>query len=268
MAKSKIYAVVCGVKPGIYDSWYGEDGAEVQVKGFSNALYKGFKTLSEAEKWYGDHRAKSRSSSKNKGAKRLSTKPASKVKMKSKTVKDLMSDNQPEDLAKTRKVIIYTDGGCSNNPGPGGYGVVCLRGKRRKEFLGGFRKTTNNRMELLACITALQSLKSKHSVIIYSDSKYVVNGINKGWADKWKANGWMRTKTEKAENVDLWSKLLKLYDKHKVEFRWIKGHAGNPENERCDTLAMRAMSKKGLPPDRNYEAGMTQQVVNSSYNYD
>ena len=259
MAKNKIYVVVRGVNPGIYDSWYGEGGAEAQVKGFPNARYKGFKTLSEAEEWYVNNGAMSPSSPKNKRAKRCETKPASKDK--SKTVRGLISDKQTEDLSKDRKIVFYTDGGCANNPGPGGYGVVYLRGNKRKEFLGGFRKTTNNRMELLACIAALQSLQSKHSVIIYSDSKYVVNGINKGWADKWKANGWMRTKTEKAENVDLWSELLKLYDKHNVQFKWVKGHAGNPENERCDTLAMRAMSKKGLPPDRNYEAGKTQQVA-------
>ena len=101
-------------------------------------------------------------------------------------------------------------------------------------------------------------MRAKHSVTIYSDSQYVVNGINKGWAEKWHANDWMRTKKDKAENVDLWSELLKLCDKHKVKFEWIKGHAGNPDNERCDELAMEAMSKKKLPPDSNYEEGETQ----------
>ena len=253
MAKNKIYVVVRGTNPGIYDSWYGEDGAEAQVKGFPNALYKGFKTLIEAEEWYHNNNGKLPASSKKEGAYISKTNTAVTVNQKSNTVRDLINENQADVLPNTRKVVFYTDGGCSNNPGAGGYGVVCLRGNKRKELSGGFRKTTNNRMEMMACIVALRSLKSKHSVIIYSDSKYVVEGINKGWADKWKVNGWMRTKTEKAVNVDLWSELLNLYDKHNVKFKWVKGHAGNPENERCDKLALRAMSKKGLPPDINYE---------------
>jgi len=268
MAKNKFYAVVHGSKPGIYASWYGEDGAEAQVKGFPNALHKGFKTLSEAEEWYSKNRDKPSSASKNKRAKCFKTKPTTQVKSKSKTVRELTSENQTEGLSKTRRVVIYTDGGCINNPGTGGYGVVYLRGRKRKEMSGGFRKTTNNRMELMACIVALRYLKSKRSVTIYSDSKYVVDGIDKGWANKWKVKGWKRTKTEKAENVDLWSELLELCDKHKVKFKWVKGHVGNPENERCDNLAMRAMSKKGLPPDRNYEAGKTQLVLKKPSIYD
>jgi len=261
MTKNKFYAVVRGTKPGIYDSWYGEDGVEVQVKGFPNALYKGFKTRTEAEEWYSKSRDMPPSSSKNKGAKRFKTKPVMQVKSESKTVRSIISENQTEDLSKVPKIVIYTDGGCSNNPGQGGYGVVFVRGNMRKEYSGGFRKTTNNRMELMACIIALQALRSRHSATIYSDSKYVVDSIEKGWAEKWKTNDWMRTRTEKAENVDLWSELLKLCAQHKVAFKWVKGHAGNPENERCDNLAMRAMSKKGLPPDRNYEEGKTQVVL-------
>ena len=258
MTKNKFYAVVRGTKPGICNSWYGEDGAEFQVNGFPNALHKGFKTRTEAEEWYAKNSDMLYSPSENKVAKHFKTKPVPQVQSEPKTVRSMMSDNRTEDLSKLRKVVIYTDGGCSNNPGPGGYGVVCVRGKNRKEYSGGFRKTTNNRMELMACIVALRSLKSKRSVTVYSDSKYVVDGFNKGWAERWKENNWMRTKTDKAENVDLWSELLELSDQHKVTFKWVKGHAGNPENERCDKLALKAMAKKGLPPDSNYEEGRTQ----------
>jgi len=256
MTKNKFYVIVRGRKPGLYDSWYGEDGAEAQVNGFPNALHKGFKTLSEAKEWYLKHR--DTSSSTDKTAKPIRTKSGIQVQSEPKSIRNMMSDNRTEDLSKLRKIVIYTDGGCSNNPGPGGYGVVCVRGKNRKELSGGFRRTTNNRMELMACIVALRSLKSKHAVTVYSDSKYVVDGINQGWAERWKAKGWMRTKTDKAENVDLWSELLELCNKHKIMFKWVRGHAGNPENERCDKLALSAMSKKGLPPDRSYEQGKTQ----------
>ena len=257
MIKNKFYAVVRGIKPGIYDSWFGEDGAEEQVKGFPKALFKGFKTRTEAEEWYAKKGDMPSLSSKNKGAKRFKTKPVTQGKSASKAERSIMSESQTEDVSKIREIVIYTDGGCINNPGPGGYGVVCVSGNMRKEYSGGFRMTTNNRMELMACIVALQTLRSRYSATIYSDSKYVVDGINKGWAEKWKRNGWMRNKTEKAENVDLWSELLELCEKHTVTFKWVKGHAGNPENERCDKLAMKAMSKKGLPPDRNYEEGKT-----------
>ena len=257
MIKNKFYAVVRGIEPGIYDSWFGEDGAEEQVKGFPKALFKGFKTRTEAEEWYVKKGDMPSPSSKNTGAKRIKTKPVAQGKAASKAERSIMSESQTGDVSKIREIVIYTDGGCSNNPGAGGYGVVCVSGNMRKEYSGGFRKTTNNRMELMACIVGLRSLKSKRSVTIYSDSKYVVDGIEKGWAERWKAHDWMRTRTEKAENADLWSGLLELCEKHEIIFKWVKGHAGNPENERCDKLAMKAMSKKGLPPDSNYEAGKT-----------
>ena len=172
-----------------------------------------------------------------------------------------MGKSQTEDVSNVREVVIYTDGGCINNPGPGGYGVVCVSGNTRKEYSGGFRMTTNNRMELMACIVALQALRSRYPARIYSDSQYVVDGINKGWAERWKARDWMRNKMEKAENVDLWSALLELCEKHTVTFKWVKGHAGNQENERCDELAGKAMSRKGLPADRNYEEGKTKKSL-------
>ncbi len=135
-------------------------------------------------------------------------------------------------------VIIYTDGACSGNPGPGGYGAILLYGQHKKELSGGEANTTNNRMELMGVITALKALKRPCSVQLYTDSQYVVNAIEKGWAKKWQANGWMRNKTEKAMNPDLWQQLLELLSVHQVRFHWVKGHGDNPYNNRCDELAV------------------------------
>ncbi len=167
-----------------------------------------------------------------------------------------------------KDVIIYTDGACRGNPGPGGYGVVLLYKDKdkthRKELSKGFKLTTNNRMELLACIAGLEKLKYPCSVTIYSDSKYVVDAVCKGWAKKWRANGWKRNKTDFAENTDLWARLLELCEKHKVEFVWVKGHFGNPENERCDKLAVKAASQDKLDIDINYETGKTKEGQHDS----
>lgn len=151
------------------------------------------------------------------------------------------------------EVTIYTDGSSLGNPGPGGYGVVLKAGTHRKELSGGFRKTTNNRMELLGVIEGLKSLKQPCKVTLYSDSKYIVDAVNQGWARRWKANHWKRNKREKALNPDLWKTLLDLLDEHQVEFVWVKGHANNAENNRCDRLAVAAASKPNLPPDSGYE---------------
>lgn len=148
-----------------------------------------------------------------------------------------------------KEVAIYTDGACLGNPGPGGYGVVLLYRGHRKEFSAGFRDTTNNRMEILAAIIGLESLKEKCRVTLYTDSQYVVNSIEKGWSKKWRANGWMRNNIEPALNADLWARLLKLCEVHDVNFVWVRGHAGNPENERCDQLAVDAAKQPDLPPD-------------------
>ena len=137
-----------------------------------------------------------------------------------------------------KTVDIYSDGACSGNPGPGGWGAILRYGKYEREMSGGERQTTNNRMELLAIISALQALNEPCKVFIHSDSKYVIDAVVQGWAKKWKANGWMRNKKDKALNVDLWKQLLELLDKHQVEFEWIKGHSGPPENERCDQMAV------------------------------
>jgi len=153
------------------------------------------------------------------------------------------------------EVTIYTDGACLGNPGPGGYGVVMLASGKRKEISGGFRLTTNNRMEIMAVIVALSALKRSCRVTLYSDSQYLVNALSRGWVYKWRAQGWKRNRKEKAQNVDLWEELLALLDRHQVEFRWLKGHDENPENERCDFLARQAAEQPNLPPDVGYEAG-------------
>lgn len=157
-------------------------------------------------------------------------------------------------MTQTKYVVIYTDGACFDNPGTGGYGIVLIHGSRRKELSGGYRRTTNNRMELLAAIEALAALKQPCRVTLLSDSKYVVDAIEKGWAEKWQANGWKRNKRDRAENPDLWARLLTLCKEHDVTFRWVKGHANDPENERCDELAKAAARQPDLPADEGYES--------------
>ncbi len=152
------------------------------------------------------------------------------------------------------RVTIYTDGSAIGNPGPGGYGVVMFTGDSCKELSGGFRHTTNNRMEILAAIKALEALNRPCQVTLHSDSRYVVDAIAKGWARKWRAKGWMRNKTESALNPDLWERLLALVEKHDVDFRWVRGHTGVTENERADRLAVSAAQGADLPPDEVYEA--------------
>jgi len=136
-----------------------------------------------------------------------------------------------------KKIEIFTDGACSGNPGPGGYGAILKYGSQIKELSQGYKLTTNNRMEMRALIAALHSLKEKCQLEIYSDSKYIVDAINNGWAKRWRANGWKRNEKEKALNPDLWSELLDLLDEHVVKISWVKGHAGDPKNERADRLA-------------------------------
>ena len=141
-----------------------------------------------------------------------------------------------------KEVTIYTDGACKGNPGLGGYGAVLIYKNHRKEISGSQKDTTNNRMELMAAIVALETLTMPCKVTLFSDSKYLVDGIEKGWAKKWKSNNWMRTKTEPALNSDLWERLLCAIERHDIIFSWVRGHAGNVENERCDQLAVGAMN--------------------------
>ena len=152
-----------------------------------------------------------------------------------------------------RHVIIHTDGSCLGNPGPGGYGVVLEHNGRERELSGGFRRTTNNRMEILAVIMGLETLTERCSVTVYSDSRYVVDAIEKGWAKRWQANGWMRNKRERAVNPDLWERLLTALEKHGVALRWVRGHAGNAGNVRADKLAVAAANGADLSHDEGFE---------------
>jgi ribonuclease HI len=252
-AKKKFYAVACGRTPGIYNKWYGEGGAEAQVKSFPDARYQGFATIKKAQVWLKEFNL---------------TKPVQpslfpELETSEPEPQEPDAGHASEKIdtrqeLKMGKVIIYTDGGCINNPGPGGYGAILMFGKKRQELSGGFRLTTNNRMELTACIEGLKLLKKPCSVILFSDSQYVVNGIKKGWAKRWRRKNWMRNQIQPAENADLWKQLLDLCDKHHVEFFWVKGHAGQPENERCDQLAKQAAADgKNQSKDIAFETGQT-----------
>lgn len=260
--KNTVYIVVRGLNPGIYRAWTGENGAARQVAGIPNAQYKGFPTLEAAAEWLAGLR----------GAGELREQVAALLEAEAaggrgSAPQDALDD--PEAQLALGKVVLFTDGGCDPNPGPGGYGAVLLfkdaQGQvHRRELSGGFRKTTNNRMELLACIEGLSALKRPSTarrlpVVLYSDSQYVVNGITKGWARRWRDRDWFRTKEERAENVDLWARLLALTEAQPVEFRWVKGHAGTEGNERCDALATEARQQPDLPADTVYEEGRTQE---------
>ncbi len=148
-----------------------------------------------------------------------------------------------------KTVEIYTDGACSGNPGPGGYGVILKSGSHQREISAGFRKTTNNRMELRAVIEGLRLLKEPCQVTVYSDSKYLVDAVQKGWARRWQKNNWYRNVREKALNTDLWTTLLEMLENHQVKFHWVRGHDGHPENERCDQLAVQATNGENLQND-------------------
>ncbi|MGB3075915.1 MAG: ribonuclease HI [Chitinophagales bacterium] len=153
---------------------------------------------------------------------------------------------------KLPTIYIYTDGACSGNPGPGGYGVILKSGNHEKELSEGFIKTTNNRMELMAVIKGLEALKINGSnVVVVSDSKYVVDAVKLGWLFNWEKKGW-----KKVKNPDLWQRLLALYKKHNVTFKWIRGHDGHFENERCDELAVNASQQSHLNLDLGYEGSL------------
>jgi ribonuclease HI len=239
-SKKKYYAVAVGKVPGIYTQWFGNGGAEQMIRGFRGAVYKGFATMEEARAFLQAH----------KGAKRISRPAAAKrVSPRIGPPAEPATASPPQ----AGQVVMYTDGGALNNPGPGGYGVIIIEGENSRELSRGYRHTTNNRMELMACIAGLGAFRSPRSVILHSDSQYVINGITKGWARKWKAKGWVKSNGEPAINPDLWDELLALCDKHDVTFRWVKGHAGIDGNERCDQLARQAASGRDLSIDIVYE---------------
>ncbi len=228
MAPKKYYAVVSGRKPGIYTSW---PEAQAQVNGWQGAKFKGFPTRKEAEVWLA-------SPTYSQSAKKT---PSS--------ARPTIASTSP----KTGEVTIYTDGGARFNPGPGGYGVVQIYKSERKELSGGYRMTTNNRMELMACIVALRELEHRDKPVrLYSDSSYVVNGITKGWAKGWRKRGWIKSDNKPAINPDLWAELLELVEDLVISFHWVKGHAGHPMNERCDELAVASSRRDGLPEDLGY----------------
>jgi ribonuclease HI len=249
--KKQYYAVRIGREPGIYLTW---EECKAQVDGYAKAQYKGFGSFEEAEAYLGNVKTNKPDCDEPTGAKPFN--PPGAPKKRRGTI-------HSEDEAKALKmletndglkhVVIYTDGACLGNPGPGGYGVVLLHGKDREEFSRGFRLTTNNRMEMLACIVGLQTLKQPCAVTLYSDSQYVINSMTKGWARRWKQNKWKRN-GENVPNADLWEKMLELCDKHKVRFNWVRGHAGNKENERCDQLARQAALGFDMAIDSVYEA--------------
>jgi ribonuclease HI len=230
----KFYAVRKGYKPGIYRTW---DECRVQVEGFGGAQFKSFPTEREAADY-------------------IAGITVAKPTAKTAPTEEPVHNSSPE--LNSSQVVIFADGACIGNPGPGGYGVVILQGSRRRELSGGFRLTTNNRMEIMGCIAGLSAIDEPSEIALYSDSRYVVNAMTQSWAIRWRKNGWRR-KDEGGDwapalNSDLWIQMLELCDKHRVQFNWVRGHAGNVENERCDELARKAATSSNLAIDRPYES--------------
>ena len=257
--KKQYYAVRVGRKPGIYRTW---EECKDQVLGYANAQYKGFATIEEAEMYMRGARSVRTSGadpSKNKpSTPRPSPSPGESKKkrvtgLSGNEIKTSEAPMPPKPVDALKQVVIYTDGACLGNPGPGGYGVVMIFGKQRKELSRGYRLTTNNRMEILACIIGLRELKEPSSVALYSDSQYVINTMTKGWAQRWKKNNWKRGE-EDVRNPDLWLQMLELCERHHVKFNWVRGHSGNKENERCDQLARGAALGIELAIDSVYES--------------
>ena len=236
--KKKYYVVVKGRTPGVYTKWFGTGQAEEQVKEFPDPIYKGFYTHEEALNWLAGFSPDT-----------LQTYAPNLLEYLQETPRSATLAESVTDLLQAGKVVIFTDGGADTGTGLGGYGVVLKYKEHVKELSGGFSRTTSNRMELMACIQGLRALKRRSDVVIFSDSRYVVDSMSKGRALRWQAQGWMRNDKERAKNADLWAQLLELCAQHNVEFRWVKGHNSTPENERCDRLARAAMQKSNLPHD-------------------
>jgi len=236
--RKNFYAVRAGRTPGIYRSW---EECQREIAGYSRAEYKGFATREEAEAYM-------------RGEDQPSQAKASHQPVLQETEKGQLKFSE---VSGPEGVVLYTDGACSGNPGPGGYGVVLLQDGQRAEFSAGFRRTTNNRMEMLACIVGLKALDTPSRVILYSDSRYVVDAVTKSWAVNWRRRGWKRRvdngELVPAANADLWAELLDLTERHQVNFQWVRGHDGNVENERCDALARAATASGDLGVDTQYE---------------
>jgi ribonuclease HI len=228
--KQKYYAVRKGRQAGIYLDW---DTCKAQVEGFAGAQYKSFSTREDAAQYLAGQGPVA--SSRGPAAARESSAPAP---------------------IPPGHVVIYADGACSGNPGRGGYGTVILYADQRRELSAGFRRTTNNRMEIMGCIAGLDSIEVPSDITVYSDSKYVVDAITKSWAETWRSRDWNRKvdgELVPASNPDLWERMLDLCDWHRVKFQWVRGHDGNVENERCDELARAAAAAENLPADSYYE---------------
>ena len=236
--KKKFYAVAKGRQCGIFTDW---PSAEAQVKGYAGARFRSFASREEAEKWLLNpvHEKRARSEG--------SPGP---------------TQTSPENRQDT--ITVYTDGGCLGNPGPGGYGIIIEAYGEQQEISGGYMLTTNNRMEMMAAVVALEKLRQCAAPInLFSDSSYLVNGITKGWARKWRSKGWRKADGAAVINVDLWQRLLALVEGLDVSFYWVRGHVGNAGNERCDKLAVAAARLNDLPIDPGYQGSMAREEKSS-----
>ena len=239
--KPKYYAVRRGHKPGIYTTW---EETSAQVTGFPGAVYKGFATRQEALDFVA-------------GKATLSAPTPVRAPIPPPAQPGLFATPAPARAVDPRtagweEVTLYTDGGCIRNPGPGGWGAVLVRGEKRKELSGGFRLTTNNRMELMACIAGLESLAEPCRVKLVADSRYLIHGLSSGAARRWQQKGWVNS-GRPVPNADLWARLLTAAARHALEYEWVRGHTGHKENERCDQLATQSALQPGLPVDKGYE---------------
>ncbi len=238
--KKSIYIVLRGRQPGVYSRWDGLQGAQAQVEGFGGAVYKGFFNLEEAINWV-----------KEQPADQISPPIKAWLAEQCTSPRDGLNEKIESHLEQGG-VVIFTDGSASGNPGRGGYGAVIIQSGKREEISGGFLHTTNNRMELYACIAALERLPEPARVLLITDSAYVARAFSEGWLQQWERRGWRRRDGEPVENPDLWQQLDRLCKIHSVEFHWIKGHNARPENERCDQLASSAARKTDLLEDKGY----------------
>ena len=219
MGQKKYYAVRRGRKTGVYTEWFGPGGAQAQVVGFPGAEFKGFSTRTEAEKF-----------------------------LKPQSVVHSMTPKGGD-----HRIQVFTDGGAVGNPGPGGFGAVIIRPDgQRQELCGAFKWTTNNRMEMMGCIKALEAIDDKLPIALHSDSRYLVDAVNKGWARAWRRRNWKKANGAPALNIDLWQRLLMLLDDRDVLLKWVKGHAGHVWNERCDQLVHEAIDKGDFEVDEGY----------------
>jgi ribonuclease HI len=241
----RFYAVAVGRAPGIYADW---PLAKEQVDGFPGARYKGFADRAEAE------------------ARLRNPQPRHARRQPAERKINASAREQRPEAGAAEGVVIYTDGSCLGNPGPGGYGVIIRENGQERQLSGGFRRTTNNRMEIMAAITGLKAAgtgmagtstigASQEVIHLYSDSSYLVNAIEKGWAKNWARRGWRKADGQPAQNCDLWQEMLALLAVRKVILHWLPGHAGHDDNERCDRLALLAAKAANLPEDTGYHAG-------------